>query len=119
MPDIAVEGVLSRLAVLGRLVMDPSMTAWRKSTFCNGADTCVEVALLPDGSVAVRDGKDPGSEPQVYSAAEWEAFTSGVKAGEFDLAALAVSAVDGSGVDGAPRVSGGPSVGCGGGSVPA
>lgn len=74
MADIAVEPLLSRLAVLGRLVMDPSMAAWRKSTFCNGADTCVEVALLPDGSVAVRDSKDGDGLVIRVPAEVWQAF---------------------------------------------
>jgi hypothetical protein len=97
----------------------PTKAAWRKSTFCNGADACVEVAPLANGNVALRDGKDPDAAPQVYSPAEWEAFTSGVKAGEFNLAALTVSAGDGSGVDGPGSGLASTLPGSGGDSVPA
>jgi hypothetical protein len=57
---------------------------WRKSSRCS-ASSCVEVADLPGGrGVAVRDGKQPISAPVlVFTDQEWEAFISGVKAGEF------------------------------------
>jgi hypothetical protein len=39
---------------------------------------------MPDGGVAVRDGKSPDVTPVLmFSADEWTAFISGVKAGEF------------------------------------
>ncbi len=38
---------------------------WRKSSFSGGGDNgggnCVETATLPDGRIAVRDSKNPGS----------------------------------------------------------
>jgi transcriptional regulator with XRE-family HTH domain len=59
--------------------------AWRTSSFSGeNGNSCVEVALLPDGGVAVRDTKDRTRPPHVYPAAEWVAFVQGVKAGEFD-----------------------------------
>ncbi|GAA2861306.1 DUF397 domain-containing protein [Nonomuraea rubra] len=79
---------------------DIASAAWRRSSFCNGAATCVEVAPLPDGGVAVRDGKDPGAGQLVFTAVEWAAFTAGVRAGEFDQAALALPVGDGSDGDG-------------------
>lgn len=57
---------------------------FRVSSFCTSGG-CVEVALLPDGRVAVRDGKDRDRLPYVFSADEWRAFTAGVKGGEFDF----------------------------------
>ena len=59
---------------------------WRKSTFSNGGGgECVEIATTPDGGRAVRDTKDLGNGPILrFTAAEWTAFTRGVKAGEFD-----------------------------------
>jgi len=61
------------------------MTSWRRSSFC-GPSACVEVALLPDDEVMVRDGKDDGAGPVlVFTSAEWDAFLRGARAGEFDL----------------------------------
>ncbi|MFD1937135.1 MULTISPECIES: DUF397 domain-containing protein [Nonomuraea] len=72
--------------------IDTSRAAWQKSSFCNGASTCVEVASLADGSVALRDGKEQDGPVLVFTPSEWDAFTAGVRDGEFDLAALAASA---------------------------
>ena len=57
---------------------------WRTSSYSNNG-TCVEVADLPDGTRLVRDTKNGDRGPVLsYSAAEWQAFIIGVKAGEFD-----------------------------------
>lgn len=67
--------------------MDPIREApltWHKAGACAGGSACVEVAALPDGGAAVRDGKDPGGRPLRFDAAEWAAFLEAVKAGEFD-----------------------------------
>lgn len=57
---------------------------WFKSS-ASGANGCVEVARIPAGGMAVRDSKDRAKDPHVFDAAEWDAFVTGVKAGEFDL----------------------------------
>ncbi|MFC4068898.1 DUF397 domain-containing protein [Actinoplanes subglobosus] len=59
------------------------LLTWRRSSFCNNG-ACVEVAFF-EGSVFVRDTKDPQREPIAYSSDEWRAFIAGVKGGEFDL----------------------------------
>jgi hypothetical protein len=57
---------------------------WWKSSFSGSNGNCVEVALLDDGGVALRDSKDGGTGPVLrYTAAEWRAFVAGVEAGEF------------------------------------
>lgn len=56
---------------------------FRTSSFCT-AGGCVEVGLLPDGGVAVRDTKNRGQQPLVFTAEEWTTFVAGVRAGEFD-----------------------------------
>ena len=56
---------------------------FRKSRFSGGAG-CVEVRLLPDGRVAVRDSKDVSLPPSAFSSAAWTAFLAAVRAGEFD-----------------------------------
>ena len=59
-------------------------TGWRTSSYSNNG-TCVEVADLPDGARLVRDTKNGTDGPVLrYTAAEWQAFIAGVKAGEFD-----------------------------------
>jgi hypothetical protein len=46
----------------------------------------VEVATNLSGAVAVRDTKDKGTGPVLlFTPAEWEAFTAGVKDNEFNL----------------------------------
>jgi hypothetical protein len=60
---------------------------WVKSSFCNGAATCVEVANRGNGDIALRDGKDKASPILVFTPSEWTAFTAGVRAGEFDFTA--------------------------------
>lgn len=57
---------------------------YRRSTFCTSGG-CVEVAVLADGRVAVRDSTEPERPPQVYSVAEWQHFVAGVKDGQFDI----------------------------------
>ena len=69
-------------------MIDPVAATWQKSSFCNGASSCVEVAPLPDGGVLMRDGKDPESAVLVFTPGEWAAFTAGVRDNEFDLASL-------------------------------
>jgi hypothetical protein len=57
---------------------------WRKSTASNPSGNCVELAALPDGSVAVRNSRQPEGPALVYTRAEVEAFLTGVRNGEFD-----------------------------------
>lgn len=57
---------------------------WRKASFSNPSGNCVEVAALPDGSVAVRNSRQPEGPALVYTRAEIAAFLTGVRNGEFD-----------------------------------
>ncbi len=67
-----------------RMDRDLTNLHWFKSS-ASAAGNCVEVAHLPGGGVAVRDSKDRGKTPHVYTRTEWEAFLVGAKNGEFDL----------------------------------
>lgn len=76
--------------------------AWRRSSFSGGnGGNCVEVTTLdhdcvccPDAKrgedpiIVVRDSKDPSGPHLHFTVAEWDAFTAGVVAGEFDIEAL-------------------------------
>jgi len=55
---------------------------WVKSSHSYANGNCVEVASLPDGSVGVRDSKDPGGPVLTLTPAQWAAFTAGIRAGE-------------------------------------
>jgi len=56
---------------------------WRKAQRSVGNGACVELAPV-NGMVAMRDSKDPDGPVLMYTAAEWDAFLHGAKAGEFD-----------------------------------
>jgi hypothetical protein len=53
------------------------------SSFCSGG-TCVGIAIEPD-EVWLFDTKAGEGTALRFTASEWAAFVSGVKAGEFDL----------------------------------
>jgi hypothetical protein len=63
-----------------------SDVTWRKSSYSGGnGGECVEVAVLPGTTHAVRDSKDPSGPALMFSAAEWRRFTACVRAGALRL----------------------------------
>jgi Domain of unknown function (DUF397) len=58
--------------------------SWQKSHRSNSQGNCVELAKLPDGSVAVRNSRHPTGPALVYTRAEIQALIQGAKAGDFD-----------------------------------
>jgi Domain of unknown function (DUF397) len=56
---------------------------WRKSTY-SGDTSCVEFSPVADGTVALRDSKNPDADALVFTRNEIDAFLRGAKAGEFD-----------------------------------
>jgi hypothetical protein len=67
--------------------MDLTSARWRKSSYSGTTGgNCVEVAQNLPGAVAVCDSKDPGGPKLIFTPGEWDAFTTGVKGGEFDIA---------------------------------
>ena len=63
----------------------PSLNSadWRTSSFCTNG-SCVQVAAVDDGTIAVRDSKNPDGAVLLYTPAEWRDFLAGAKSGDFD-----------------------------------
>lgn len=60
--------------------------AWRKSSYSGTTNNseCVELAVLADGTIAMRDCKEPAAGMLRFTRGEVRAWFAGVKAGEFD-----------------------------------
>ena len=63
---------------------DLNNARWTKSSFSDNNGTCVELAALADGRVAVRNSNHPEAGVLVFTRAEIDAWVRGAKAGEFD-----------------------------------
>ncbi|GHB22292.1 DUF397 domain-containing protein [Streptomyces chryseus] len=57
--------------------VDLTHARWRKSSYSGGANDCVEVAELGEHA-AVRDSKDIGRRPLLFSKAAMRALVSGI-----------------------------------------
>lgn len=57
---------------------------WRRSDFCTN-QACVEVARTESDTFLVRDSKHPDGLVLTFDRGEWDAFVSGMKAGNFDF----------------------------------
>jgi hypothetical protein len=68
----------------GMSATDLGSMEWRKSSASNPSGNCVEVAMLADGGVAVRNSRYPDGPALVYTGSEMAAFLAGVRNGEFD-----------------------------------
>lgn len=70
--------------ILNGAQADQLRVAWRKSKASNPSGSCVEVAELPSGEIAMRNSRYPAGPALVYLRAEMAAFVAGAKNGEFD-----------------------------------
>jgi hypothetical protein len=61
-----------------------SDASFRRSSYC-ATGSCVEVAHLPDGTVAIRDGKRPSTSCVVITRRTWIRFQEAIRAREFDI----------------------------------
>jgi hypothetical protein len=61
-----------------------SVIHWRISSFSGNNGTCVEVAALPDGHIAVRNSTHPDGVITLFTRAEINHWINGIKAGELD-----------------------------------
>lgn len=65
-------------------VLHSDTTHWRTSSFSGNNGTCVEVAALTDGHIAMRNSNSPDRGVILFTRAEMDGWIKGVKAGEFD-----------------------------------
>jgi hypothetical protein len=63
-------------------VLNPE-TAWTHSSVSNPSGNCVEVALLPNGQVVVRDSEDPDGAVLIVTRDTFTEFIAGVILGDF------------------------------------
>lgn len=68
----------------GESVVSTARASWRKSRRSNPDGNCVELAVLDNGEIAVRNSRDVGGPVLVYTLAEIIAFIQGAKDGDFD-----------------------------------
>jgi hypothetical protein len=69
----------------GMPASDLPAATWRKSRRSGPqGGNCVEIAHLPDGQVAIRNSRHPAGPALLFTPAEWSAFITGAKDGEFD-----------------------------------
>ncbi|MFE3259467.1 DUF397 domain-containing protein [Nocardia sp. NPDC059091] len=66
------------------MTADLTGAEWFKSSHSSGGQECVEVAWLNAEAVGIRDSKNPAGPALTFTPGEWDAFTAGVKVGEFD-----------------------------------
>ena len=57
---------------------------WRKSSYSSNNGSCVEYRVDTE-VIQIRDSKDKEGPVLTFTPKEWEAFTLGVKDGQFDL----------------------------------
>lgn len=58
--------------------------AWRRASACSDMDKCVELRRKTDGTVAVRNSRNPDGVVLTYERRAMRELLAGVKDGEFD-----------------------------------
>ncbi|MEU2516317.1 DUF397 domain-containing protein [Streptomyces syringium] len=63
--------------------VDLSNIKWRKSTYSDEQDDCLEIAdNIPTGIIAVRDSKHPHHPALTFHPTAWHAFVTAVRNGD-------------------------------------
>jgi hypothetical protein len=71
---------------VGAALPDAAGPSWRKSSRSTYNGNCVEVGMLRDGRVGIRDTKDRGMGPVLtFPQSQWNAFLADVVRGGFDF----------------------------------
>lgn len=78
------EGSDMHQTVNGTSVRELPPLRWQKSRRSNPSGNCVEMARLPEGSIAVRNSRHPDGPALVYTVDEIAAFLLGARDGDFD-----------------------------------
>ncbi|MEU6831028.1 DUF397 domain-containing protein [Nocardia beijingensis] len=65
------------------MTADLSGARWFKSSFSESNGQCVEIAHLNNGTVGMRDSKNPTGPTLTFTPAAWDTFLSATKDGEF------------------------------------
>ncbi|MEU1547960.1 DUF397 domain-containing protein [Nocardia sp. NPDC005745] len=65
------------------MTADLSGATWFKSSFSESNGQCVEVAHLNDGTVGMRDSKNPTGPALTFTPTAWDTFLSAAKDGDF------------------------------------
>ncbi|MBF6203011.1 MULTISPECIES: DUF397 domain-containing protein [Nocardia] len=55
---------------------------WFKSSYSSAEKDCVEVAFLIEGSVGVRDSKNPAGPSLLFAPSEWDSFIDRMAKGD-------------------------------------
>ena len=61
---------------------DTTHSMWRKSSYSSDNGVCVELAALPDGTVGVRDSKNPHGRTLTITRAQLRVWLDAVRAGQ-------------------------------------
>ena len=64
---------------------DLGTEGWHKPWSGTNGGSCVEAKRLPDGSIALRQSRDPEGPALICSRAEMAAFIEGAKSGQADF----------------------------------
>ncbi|MGW4716107.1 DUF397 domain-containing protein [Nocardia sp. NPDC004260] len=66
------------------MTADLSGASWFKSSHSESNGQCVEVAHLNDGTIGMRDSKNPTGPALRFNPTAWDTFMSATKDGEFN-----------------------------------